>query len=206
MHIYAFGSICRGEFDEYSDIDLLAIVEDIAMCGLNSEQFSIYSYRRLQELWLEGNPFAWHLSIEARLLYSSSNADYLESLEVPAKYCKSKTDCERFVVLFHQASIALESSSSSQVFELSNIYLAIRNFATCYALGILGKMEFSRYSPLRLGNDSLAISKDNLFILLKARVLCTRGLGQDISKTERESVTKDFLKIDRWMDRLIKVM
>lgn len=79
------------------------------------EQFSIYSYRRLQELWLEGNPFAWHLSIEARLLYSSSNADYLESLEVPAKYCKSKTDCERFVVLFHQASIALESSSSSQV-------------------------------------------------------------------------------------------
>lgn len=27
MHIYAFGSICRGEIDAASDIDLLAIFE-----------------------------------------------------------------------------------------------------------------------------------------------------------------------------------
>lgn len=27
MHIYAFGSICRGEIDKNSDIDLLAIVD-----------------------------------------------------------------------------------------------------------------------------------------------------------------------------------
>ena len=31
MYIYAFGSICRGEIDFYSDVDLIAISDDFGV-------------------------------------------------------------------------------------------------------------------------------------------------------------------------------
>jgi predicted nucleotidyltransferase len=67
MHIYAFGSLCRGEVSRNSDVDLLALVDGFDE-RFNPEIYSIYSYRRIEELWREGNPFAWHLSLESRLV------------------------------------------------------------------------------------------------------------------------------------------
>ncbi|WP_424545407.1 nucleotidyltransferase domain-containing protein [Serratia marcescens] len=55
MHVYAFGSLCRGEMSKYSDIDLLALVND-KDDRFDSDIYSIYSYERLDELWKEGNP------------------------------------------------------------------------------------------------------------------------------------------------------
>lgn len=43
MHIYAFGSICRGEVDSFSDIDMLAIVSGRDE-RFNPRDYSIYSY------------------------------------------------------------------------------------------------------------------------------------------------------------------
>jgi len=42
MHIYAFGSLCRGEIGLDSDIDLLAIVDQFDE-RLDQKLFSIYS-------------------------------------------------------------------------------------------------------------------------------------------------------------------
>ena len=70
MHVYAFGSICRGEIDYGSDVDLLAIVERFVP-ELDPSKFSIYSYSRIEQLWDEGNPFAWHLATEFKMLFSS---------------------------------------------------------------------------------------------------------------------------------------
>ena len=95
MHIYAFGSVCRGEIDYGSDVDLLAIVDDHdGMFDPNI--FSIYSYKRIKELWKEGNPFAWHLAKEARLLYSIDYDNFIESLGNPNRYDRTKADCEKF--------------------------------------------------------------------------------------------------------------
>ena len=62
MYIYAFGSLCRGQVDLESDVDLLAIV-DGHDDRFDPSKFSIYSYNRVREIWQEGNPFAWHLSL-----------------------------------------------------------------------------------------------------------------------------------------------
>lgn len=72
MHIYAFGSISRGDIQADSDVDLLAIVDGFDS-RFSSDTYSIYSYSRLRDLWLEGNPFAWHLSLESKLVFSSNN-------------------------------------------------------------------------------------------------------------------------------------
>ena len=84
-HIYAFGSVCRGEISQDSDVDMLAIVDEYDD-RFNTEVFSVYSPERIQTLWSEGNPFAWHLSLEARLLFSTEATDFLSSLGNPNRY------------------------------------------------------------------------------------------------------------------------
>jgi hypothetical protein len=202
MHIYAFGSICRGEIDYGSDIDLLAIVDDHD--GLfDPNVFSIYSYQRIKELWEEGNPFAWHLAKEARLLYSLNGDNFIKKLNTPNKYNRTKTDCEKFQRLFFGALSSIESGSNSPVYDLSTIFLAIRNFAICYALGCLDLCEFSRYSPQRLGDKSLEISDEAYGILERSRILSTRGYGKIIEKEEVQKVLKEVTVIHNWMKKLL---
>ncbi|MGE0171376.1 MAG: nucleotidyltransferase domain-containing protein [Oligoflexales bacterium] len=202
MHIYIFGSICRGEFDERSDIDLLAICSRF-LTNLDPAKFSIYSYTKINELWEGGNPFAWHLATEARLVFSEDGIDYIASLGAPNKYRFGLQDCSNFRNLFIDAVNAITSGSKSFVFELSTIFLAIRNFATCYALAVLGKKEFSRFSALRLGPDSLVIDEAAFKVLERSRLLSTRASGIAISIAERAQVTTQLPLVSAWMDRLL---
>ena len=55
MYIYLFGSLCRGEIDEFSDVDLLAIIgaNENINTQLDTQKFSIYKEKRMMELWKE---------------------------------------------------------------------------------------------------------------------------------------------------------
>lgn len=202
MYIYAFGSICRGEVDQYSDIDLLSIVDDDSNSNLNKNVFSIYTIERLSELWSYGNPFAWHLATESRLVFSSNGKDIIRSLNYPNPYKNVKMDCEKFMTLFKVSKAAVEASEISYVFELSNVFLAIRNFATCFNLGFIGKMNFSRLSAFDLGEYSLDLDMKIFLVLMKSRILCTRGIGEDISKSELRSALSSLTSIENWMQNL----
>src|SRR5437016_1873195 len=111
MHIYAFGSVVRGEISEGSDIDLLAIVDRYDPT-FNPETYSIYSYARIKELWAEGNPFAWHLALESRLLVSSDRTDFLRALALPNAYLNGLSDCDKFYDLFVDAARSLSSGTN----------------------------------------------------------------------------------------------
>jgi len=200
-HIYAFGSVCRGEVTPESDVDLLAVTQGIDQ-RFNSDLYSVYSYARLAEIWSEGSPFAWHLSLESRLLYSPDNSDFLRELGVPAAYTSAARDCQKFFALFAGSANALRARTNSPVFELSTIFLAVRNFATCYSLGT-GLPDFSRHSALRLGANSLVFSSDVFGVLERARLLCTRGVGAMISQDETASVTLALGEIEGWMRTLL---
>ena len=113
MHLYAFGSICRGDLDQLSDVDLLALI-DKPDDRLDSNKFSIYSYKRIKELWYAGNPFAWHLWAEGRLLFASDKTDFLKNLGEPLKYNDVLKDCEKFLALFNYSVNALISGSCSR--------------------------------------------------------------------------------------------
>lgn len=200
-HIYAFGSICRGEVTPESDVDLLAVTEGVDQ-RFDPEIYSVYSYTRVGEIWREGTPFAWHLASEARLLFSPDGTDYLHELGAPARYQSAARDCQKFFVLFEMAANALRIGTNSPVFELSTIFLAVRNFATCYSLRT-EFADFSRHSALRLGANSLLLSKEGFEILERARLLCTRGLGGMISHEEITFVTAMLETIDDWMRNLL---
>lgn len=203
MHIYAFGSICRGEVTFGSDVDVLAVTD-----GLDSrfdpDIYSVYSYERLRQLWALGNPFAWHLFIESRLLHASNGVDFLRDLGEPSPYTNAARDCDKFWRIFNEARSALDGGTSSPYFELSTVFLAARNFATCYSLGATGTPDFSRNSALRLGTDSIPISDEVYSVLQRCRLLCTRGTGTTPTDEELMNAMSDLPVIDNWMTSLLK--
>jgi hypothetical protein len=200
MHFYAFGSICRGEVDRLSDVDLLA-----CLTGPNSDidtnKFSVYQHERLRCLWVEGNPFAWHLHLESRLLFSSDGVDFIDSLGVPAVYKAGTEDCDKFARLFSDSLNQLLKTRVSATFNLSCMFLGIRNLATCYSLW-RGRPVFSRRSPLLI--DMPLIVDEVVFgVLTRARVLSTRGVGEPLSDEEVMLTLKAVPAIQVWMYQLL---
>jgi hypothetical protein len=166
--------------------------------------FSLYSYERIHELWREGNPFAWHLSLESRLLFSSDHSDYLEALRRPQPYTNYVADCQKFVALFREAYRSVLSGMTNRVFKLSTVFLSIRNIATCFSLGGGRQPDFSRYSALRLGADSISISHSVYQTLEKARILCARGYGANIPVREVDMAIMELGEVDKWMIHLLE--
>lgn len=203
MHIYAFGSICRGDVSIDSDIDLLAVVEGVDL-RFDPSVFSIYSYRRIEEIWSEGNPFAWHLALEARPLFSPDGTDFLKALGRPSPYTHCVRDCEKFMRIFDDTMTSIMANSNSAVFDLSTAFLCIRNIATCFSLGATEVPDFSRHSALRLQGRSFPGPSQVYNILERARILCTRGKGPDISEEEVVLAVGSFGIIRGWMSDLTK--
>jgi hypothetical protein len=202
-HIYAFGSICRGDFDCDSDVDLLAITDHFDS-RFSPEIFSIYSYQRLQELWSEGNPFAWHLSTESKLLFAENSQDFLETLGQPQSYKNRRIDCHKFCNLFQSAWNSVLGNRQSLVFDLGTMFLAIRNYATCFSLGVGNIPNFSRNSALCLGSKSAPISQRTFSVLLRSRILSTRGHGEAPTRIEVDSVMHEAPLILTWMFKLLE--
>lgn len=200
QHIYAFGSICRGEVDRGSDIDLLAC-SDSSNSHFDPKKFSIYTYERISQLWEEGNPFAWHLHLESRLLYASDGEDFVERLGAPHPYKNCQADCEKFQRLFNESCEALRVSKNSAIFHLSCIFLSIRNLATCYSFRD-GVPIFSRRSPLMIASK-LDIHEQEFDLLVRARILSTRGIGVIFSSEEIDKVLSSLPVISNWMINLL---
>lgn len=201
MHIYVFGSTCRGEIDIYSDIDLLAITNKPNQ--FNKLLYSIYTQNKITDLWKSGNPFAWHLYWESKLIFSSDGCDFLKDLNKPAQYKNCLRDCLNFYGIFQDAYKSLTGESNCIIYDLSMIFLAIRNIASCYTLGLYEKPNFSRNSAFNLNEMNIPISRSNYNLFEKARILTTRGLGDALSSAEVNELLLTLEKINRWMNCLI---
>jgi hypothetical protein len=184
-----------------SDIDLLAIVEG-PDTRFDPRRFSIYSLGRLRELWMEGNPFSWHLHSESRVLYSSNGVDVLKSLGVPAAYAAAEIDCFKFHSLFHDALESFVKSPGSRIFDLSVMFLSLRNFATCYQLGVSRVSDFSRDSARHMGENRVPISDAAHILLLRSRLLATRGFGAYLTNEDTQGFEAELYQISEWMRRL----
>ena len=199
-HFYAFGSICRGEVDKSSDVDLLACITGQNV-DLDTDKFSVYQHERLRSLWAEGNPFAWHLHLESRLLYASDGVDFIESLGAPTPYRAGAADCEKFERLFVESFEQLVQARVSSTFNMSCMFLGIRNFATCYSLWREHPI-FSRSSPL-LVDPPPRIGQAAFDVLSRARVLSTRGLGPPLSDEDVMLAVEAGPAIREWMTSLL---
>lgn len=197
---YAFGSICRGEIDRSSDIDLLACLSS-PNANIDTEKFSVYQHDRLTQLWQKGNPFAWHLHLESRLLFTSNGEDFIRSLGMPAPYADAVVDCHKFERLFTESLKQISTTNISATFNLSCMFLAIRNFATCYSLS-RGKPIFSRKSPLMI-DTPLEVAEAAFCTFSRARVLSTRGIGEPLLDADVRRALEAAPSISLWMSKLL---
>ncbi|TPH26342.1 nucleotidyltransferase domain-containing protein [Haemophilus haemolyticus] len=197
MHAYVFGSLCRGELDNKSDIDILIISDE--KFGSEYSKYSVYSYEKIRGLWLDGNPFAWHLYLESKLVFSSEGNDFLRELGEPSKYSNMRNDFYKFKDIYTNSLKSLELNFNS-VFNLSCIFLAIRNISTCYSL-YLGEAVFSRRSMIKI-TPAIDIPIEVIETLEKCRILSTRGIGDDLNKPELENVISHIDSIDKWFDKI----
>jgi hypothetical protein len=186
-----------------SDIDVLALTD-----GLDSrfdpDVYSVYSYRRIERLWREGSAFAWHLSLESKLLHAGDGTDFLAELGTPLPYARGHKDCQKFMNLLATAMASLNEGSIAPWFELSTAFLAARNFATCYSLAKSDTPDFSRNAAIRLGPDSVPISSDAYDVLQRSRLLSTRGLGVVPTEMELREGAFSLGDIKQWMERLLE--
>lgn len=203
MYIYAFGSICRGEIDFYSDVDLIVISEDQSKFSkFDPNKFSIYSENRLKEYWEKGNPFAWHLYKESKIIYSCDGVDLMYRWGEPSPYSTGIEDLKKFQNIFWDSVEQIELTRESFLFDIATIFLSIRNFATCYSLAN-EQINFHRNSALNLGEKSVPISAENYKILESARLLATRGVGEFPSECDSSRLIACFKSIDDWMKLLL---
>lgn len=207
MEIYAFGSIVRGDIDIFSDIDLLIVKQkDEKLTGIDKEKFSIYTYKRIEDLWQEGNPFAWHLYIESKCVFSSNKIPFLHTLGEPSCYQNLENDLYKFYNLFLTSKKSLLDNNYSTDFDLSMIFLSIRNFASCFSLGYLNRNEFSRNSAIKIGDYSISINSSVYNKLKEARLLATRGIGETISGDDLNQVIIEIPEIEKWFNKLFKLI
>lgn len=198
MHIYAYGSICRGDLVPTSDIDLLALVDEDDG-RFDAGVFSVYRYDQLPSLWSEGNPFAWHLALESRLIFAEDGEDFIRALGTPLPYRRWGTDSEKFAEIYGAATCVLQERRDTSTFELSTVYLAIRNLAICFSLHVGNTPVFSRRAFKHLGIHSLDIDSRTSQILEDARILSTRGIGSPTSKGDLSHVLSQLPTLDAWI-------
>lgn len=201
-NIYIFGSVVRGEIDQYSDVDLL-LISDENMQDIDPNKYSLYTPSRIEEMFKEGNPFAWHLYYESKLVYSSGE-DFLLSLGKPSKYSACKADLIKFKKLFDESVDSTRSNEYSIVFDLAMIFLAIRNFSTCYTLGCYERPIFSRQSFEKLTDYPLILDSRIKEMLMMSRISSTRGINYYISSETLSLFEKEIEKIDKWFNEILE--
>lgn len=187
--VYLFGSVSRGEIDDLSDLDILAVVEDGE--GKLSENIvlekiphtyanlipsiSWYGKKRLAEMFKNGELFAWHIYQENIPLYDPNN--FLEMLDIPSFYADSLVDVKSFFEILSEIPIQLKGNKNNAVYEAGLIYICLRNICMSASSTFNHKPDFSRYSPFNLQNvKSCPISMADYKKLLMCRLSGQRGI------------------------------
>lgn len=172
--IYIFGSVCRGEPDSGSDVDVL-VVSDSARDRRNlPPAWSCYSRQRLRVLFGRGTLFAWHLYLDSVQLWPRGVEGFLRKIGPPKPYLGARREIADLQRILLGASKELVGGTLSPVYEFGLLALACRDAAMAAFLPQVGRFDFSRDAPFHLP-ASFPLSKSQFDYLLKCRRASTRG-------------------------------
>lgn len=192
--IFLFGSAARGDPDEASDIDVIAVYasdapnasRDHLKSALtqrygNRIALAEYSQKRIDDMFLEGHLFAWHLFLEAKhLMIKGFETTNEYCFSQPSPYRSGLEDALRFHALLRSThSQLMDGPPSSEVHEAGLTYLALRNVAMSLSYSCCATPDFTRYSPhnisriLKIPPPCSQVVYD---MLIQARHCSQRGL------------------------------
>jgi len=184
---YLFGSHARGDVDDRSDLDVLAVVEnhsgrvplsDVVRTlpvSLRKKTPTVawYGRARLDEMFRAGELFTWHIFLEGRRLYGPEISSIFSR---PAIYTNSVRDITSFVKLMNATGHQLEASEANAVYECGVTYVCVRNIAMALSWLAMPRPDFSRYSPFHLPESfGTPMAQVDYDIVMTCRMAGQRG-------------------------------
>lgn len=147
------GSAARGELDDTSDIDLVAVYSDPAVQPrVTTDMWPIpvdvshYRLATVQRMWSSGHLFAWHLYLEAIPLGPSARAMLANLGKPTANQTCGQEAKDLLQDLEHSHSQVLAGSPNS-IYEAGISYVCIRNIAIHLSWFTTRGLNFSRLAP-----------------------------------------------------------
>jgi len=194
--IYAFGSIVRGDVLPSSDVDILAIPISKEKHQV-PDTWSVYSKDTISHYFATGRLFAWHLHLEARLLYSPNVQDYLSLLGKPADYKSAKKDVSDLREILVESLHNLETGSNCEIFDFGIVYTALRDIAMSASYSIMDRPTFSRLSPYEIP-VSCPLPIEIYKKAMLARHCSTRGTDLNLCFSKERMVISKYM-FDDWI-------
>jgi hypothetical protein len=189
LGVYLFGSVARGDPDQKSDLDLLAVVADgkgkvdeaSVYAHVPSEfsgfevSISWYGRRRLGAMFENGELFGWHLYQEAIPLFEAEPV--ITELGMPAPYRDAEADVASFEKVLSGIPEQLNASPENAIYELGLVYVCLRNICMAASYTLCDRPDFSRYSPFRLiGFPAVPIARHEYDLAMSCRMAGQRGM------------------------------
>lgn len=197
--IMLFGSHARGDNDEFSDLDLLFIIEDCdnseyikkkenlsKQLKIPSEWISLYKKSSIQNMNEYTSYFLWHLKLEGKIIYSKCGFinDILDNLQ---EYKKTNYDLYQYKVICNDIEQAIKEECGTYRYELNILASLARNtcMALCYINGIkvFGRVD-SVKNAINILSDKFPFTIDEYKELYKFR-------SEYKNKTIKTKVEKD---------------
>lgn len=212
---YIFGSVGRQDHDDLSDLDILAVVADGA--GMVDESLVIeavpaeyrhlqpsiswYGGERLQEMFDNGELFAWHLHAQAKPLFDPQC--FLINLGTPRPYADAAADIASFVAIVDGVPAALDMEPRNSAFEAGLLFVCLRNIGMAATAVLDAAADFSRYSCMRIsGVSACPLTAEEFDILMQSRMASQRGLKPPVTATNRW-VREVFGRVRPWLDEVV---
>ena len=198
--IYLFGSVTRGEVSASSDVDVLVVPLGEYDRTQYPREWSVYSRETIQEYFDKGRLFAWHLSLEAKCVFTPFARPWLDLLGQPAGYSSVRQDVDELQSLLRQSLDELRAGTKSVIYELGICYTAVRDIAMSVSWAWDGRPNFSRMAPFEL-SVQCPVAPSSYGIAMGARHASARGAPMPAGL---EAARRDFLSapFDEWISRL----
>lgn len=212
---YVFGSVGRGQQDELSDLDLLAIVkngggkvhEEVVASHIPRDlqclklSISWYGANRLREMFRNGELFAWHLYRETLPLYDPTH--FLTNLGQPTPYDGCVKDVMSFKKVLSGIPLQLAINEGNAVYEAGLVYVCLRNISMAASWLLCEVPDFSRYSCFNLKIAApCPVSLWEFEKTMHCRMSGQRG-GDPPPNVDSGFVLALFERLTPWLDELL---
>lgn len=197
-----FGSVARGDADDASDLDILAVVNPAGIDSIRRAAFqevlnsslkkkssvSWYSTERICEMFTAGHLFAWHIYKESLPLTENSNDDFVTRLSRPSSYTGALNDISSLREILMSIPNALAVCPRNATYEAGILFVCLRNIALSASWFTKHGLDFSRRSPYavsRLIGARLNVSESDYSDLIRCRLNSQRGIDHRPFSTEK---------------------